>query len=142
MITKQKATGRAMSVPRGLTVGVGSGLITMISGIGILAMLIDQEVLQWPQIGYGIMIVLLVSSAAGSAVSCHMVKHRFLMVGGLYGCAFFMLLLGITGLLFGGQYEAVGVTALLTIGGSVAAAFLTVGGGRTGKGGRKRKFRH
>lgn len=140
MVTNQKATGKAMSIPGGLAVGVTTSLITMMLCICLLAALIDREVLQWKQIGYGIMLVLLASSAIGSVVSCHKIKHQILLVGVLSGSIFYMMLLGITALFFGGQYEAVGVTALLTIGGSIAASLLTAGGGKAGKGRKNRKF--
>ena len=124
MVKNRKVTGKAKSIPAGLLTGcVMSLAVTMILA-GILAKLLENEYLAQEQIGYGIMVILLVSSYAGAAVSFGCVKRQRLVTCMLSGLVYFSVLLSITALFFGGQYDAVAVTALIVLCGSSAAALL------------------
>lgn len=129
MVTNKKPSGRAMSLPGGLAAGVVVSLAIMIIGISVLATLINKEMLEWDSVGYGVMLLLILSSVIGSVLACRKVKRQILLVGVLSGLLFYAVLIGITALFFGGQFEAIGVTALLIIGGSLAAAMMEVRGG-------------
>lgn len=137
MVRNQKTTGRAMSIPAGLAVGaaVSAGLTVLFTAL--LAKLLDMETLAWENIGYGIMIMLLLASFFGAIVSYAKVKRQRMLVCAASGAIYFAFLLSITALFFGGQFEAVGVTAMLVMGGSITAGLL---GLRSG-GGRQRKRR-
>lgn len=117
--------------------GLTSLLLTMILS-AILAKMVETEALAQRNIGYGVMILLLISSFLGAAAAQGRVKHQRLLVCILSGCVYFLLLLGITALFFGGQYSGMGVTALLVFGGAGTAALLCT---RQGKGSHKRKLR-
>lgn len=137
MVANQKPTGRATSMPVGLTYGEGVSLgVTLISA-AILAKLVDLEKLPWENIGYGIIVLLLLASFSGAMTAYAKIKRQRILVCLISGAIYFGTLLSITALFFGGQYEAVGVTALLVLGGSAAAGLL---GLRTGGSGKRHKI--
>lgn len=135
----QKYTGRTMSLPGGLAVGMAVSLgITAVS-IGSLAKLVDSEIMAWERVGYGIMAMLLAASFLGALTAYHKIKRQRLLICLLAGGTFFCLLLAMTALFFGGQYEGVGTTLLLITAGSGAAGLL---GLRQGRGDKHRRIRH
>lgn len=128
MVTSKKATGKAASFPAGLATGAAVSVTVMLASIAVLTTLISKEMLQWEKVGYGIMLLLIISSWAGASVSCYRIKHQLLLVAALSGVLFFAILIGITALFFGGQFHAVGVTGLLTVGSAVAAGLISARG--------------
>ncbi len=135
MIVNQKPTGRAMSMPGGLTIGAVVSLGVTLLFAAVLAKLVDMEKLAWGNIGYGIIVILLLASFSGAMTAYAKIKRQRLLVCGASGVIYFGILLAITALFFGGQYEAVGVTAGLVFGGSACAWLLGLrdGGSRRGK---------
>lgn len=138
MVVNGKVTGKAMSMPGGLAVGAGVSLGVTLLMAAVLAKLVDAERMAWENIGYGIMVLLLAASFAGAMVSFGKIKRQRMLVCGLSGVIYFAMLLAITALFFGGQYSAVGVTALLVLAGSGTAALL---GLRQGRGGKRKKIK-
>lgn len=121
MVLNQKPTGRASSMPKGLlAAGVSSLGITLL-GAAVLAILVDKEFLEENKIGYGVMMILLIASYVGAIIAWRKIKHQRLVVCLSAGGIYFAILLSITALFFGGQYSAVGETALLVLCGSVLA---------------------
>lgn len=133
MVVNQKVTGRASSMPGGLAFGaaISVGLTLLIAGI--LTWLVSEEKLAWENIGYGIMVLLLISSFAGALAAYGRIKRQRMLVCGIAGVVYFGILLSLTALFFGGQYDGMPVTALLILGGSAAAGLLGLGGNRGGK---------
>lgn len=136
MVTNRKPTGRAATIPIGLLTGGVTALASTLALTAVLAKLMDGEILPEENIGYGVMMLLLVSSFLGSATACGRVKRRYLLTAALSGAVYVGILLSITALFFGGQYSAVGVTVLLAFCGSLLAAMLF---SREGKGRKSRK---
>ncbi len=69
MNLRKTQSGRATSMARGLTIGTAVSLtVTLVSAI-LLVKLIDQEILVWEKVGYGINAVLLTASFAGAWTS-------------------------------------------------------------------------
>lgn len=134
----KKITGRAASVPAGLAIGalVSVAVTVLISAIG--AYLVINEMLPQEQIGYCSIFALLASSILGAITAANRVKHRNLVVSLLSGLAYFVILLSVTALFFGGQYEGVGVTFIVILLGTAAAALIT---SREGNGRSNRKRR-
>ena len=127
-----------MSLPAGLAVGAGCSLAMTLGLTAVLAKLVEAETIPVEKIGYGIMVLLVTSSFAGAMVSFGRIKRQRLLVCGVSGVIYFAVLMSITALFFGGQYSAVGVTALLVLAGSAAAALL---GLRQGRGAKRTKIR-
>ena len=116
-----KQTGTASSIPKGLLVSGIVGLLTTLAGSALTALLISTEKMDETYIGYGVMVIILISSYLSSIVAWIKIKHRRIMVCALAGCVYFCILLSITALFFGGQFSAVGETALLILCGSMLA---------------------
>lgn len=138
MVINQKPTGRALSIPTGLAIGAAVSVSVTLVMAAMLAKLVDMEKLPWENIGYGIIVLLLLASFSGAMAAYAKIKRQRLLVCIMSGVVYFGILLSITALFFGGQYEAVGVTAALTLGGSAVAGLL---GLRDGKKGRGKKIR-
>ncbi len=119
-----KMTGRASSLPAGLAIGALISMIITIIVAAIGAHLMISEMVSHEQIGYCSIAALLSGTILGAMVSSRMVKRRRLIVCLLSGLTYSLILLSITALFFGGQYEGVIVTFVTICIGSVAAALL------------------
>lgn len=129
----QKITGKASSVPVGLFYGAITSMGTTLLIAGILAKLIDGEAMAWENIGYGIMLLLLLASFLGANVASGKIKRQHLLICLMSGMTYMAILLSITALFFGGQYDGIWVTLLLVLGGSLSAALLRTHEKRGGK---------
>ena len=138
MTVTRKATGRAASMPVGLTIGGVGSLIVTILCAAILAKLMEGEKLPGNGMGYGVMVMLLLASFLGAMAAFGKIKRQRVLVCLASGGIYFGILLSITALFFGGQYSGVGVTALLILCGSGLAALL---GLRENRGGKRRKIK-
>ena len=135
MTVNQKVTGTAVSMPAGIAIGCAVSLLITITGSALVAKLISDEVVNDTAIGYGAMMILLLASALGASISAAKVKRLRLQVCMLSGAAYYAALLGITALFFGGQYQGMGVTALVVLAGTGAAVLVSTKEKKT------RKFR-
>ena len=121
---KNKMTGRAKSLPVGAFQGALYGFAWTLLAAAVLAWLIQKEVIREEGIGYGSMVILLTSSALGARIGCSKVRRQKLLTCLCSGGMYFLLLLSMTALFFGGQYTGIGVTVLLVMGGCAAAWLL------------------
>ena len=136
----QRRDGRASSIPEGLAAAAGVSLGLTVMGSGVTAWMILRGSFPHGWAGYCAMVILLVSAAAGALTAASRIRRlraqMCLASGGIYyGC-----LLAITALFFGGQYQGMGVTALVVFCGS-AVVMLLSGGGKTGRTHRRHKIR-
>lgn len=129
LVTNKNVTGKTWSIPGGLAIGGMTSVLVTIVLLLILCKLIDTNQMQWENIGYGILTTLLSASFLGALTSCRKIKRQRLLVSLLSGTVYFAVLMCVTALFFGGQYEAVYVTAALVFGGSGAAGLLGTGEG-------------
>lgn len=135
MVANVKPTGKAMSMPAGLALGGAVSLgMTILAAAGI-ALLAEREILPEGSIGYAVMVLLLLAAAAGGIVANGKIKRRKLLVSGLSAAIYYGELLAITALFFGGQYQGMGVTALMVLAGAALPLLLA----RQGRGEGKRK---
>lgn len=124
MTVNRKPSGMAKSMPVGLIIGwIAEMTIMVLLCVGGTVLVLTGKIKR-ENIGYGTMAMLLVSSCVGATISYKAIKHQKLFVCAASGVLFIATLLGITALFFGGQYEAVGVTVLLVLGGCAAAALI------------------
>ena len=139
MVVNRKPTGTAKSMPYGLLMGwIVAAMITT-AVCGALAWLILNEKTGWEAMGYGAIAALLAASYAGAAVSCRLIMHRKLLVCILSGVLYVCSLTAITALLFGGGIQGIWLSALLTAGGSGAAALVHCAEKRDKRRGRKKR---
>lgn len=132
------ASGKASSIPAGLAWGVSVSTFSTLLLSAVLTFLIDKGKMSWESIGYGIMCILLFSSFVGAKVSYRRIKRQRLMVSVMFAVLYLGVLMSATALFFGGQYDGVGVSALLVFGGSVTSALLRKDGKRAGDRGKTR----
>lgn len=132
MIMNQKVTGRISSVPAGIAIGEGVSMILTVIGALVTAMLVDRGVIPEERIGYGSLLTLLAASVAGAIVSWKRIRHRRMMVCMIHSAGYYLLLLSIAALFFGGQYEGMGVTALVVLAGGLCVAMMGLKGERKG----------
>ena len=124
MTVNRKVTGKAASVPSGLAVSAAISMLITLIIVAIGAYMISNGILPQEQIGYCSMTALLAGSMAGSIMAARKIKHQKLVTGLLSGAIYYLILLAITALFFGGQYQGMGVTLLLVMGGSAIGAIL------------------
>ncbi len=137
----QKLTGRTDSMALGLAIGTAVSAVITLLMTAALAKMIDTGSMEWGKIGYGIMAITVVSPFVGAKVAYGRVRRRKILVCGLSGVIYFFLLLTAAVLLFGGQFEAVGVTVLLVLAGSGMSVLVGTGEGRRSRG-RNVKLRY
>ena len=110
---------------------LASALVTLLGAV-IFAWLLNGERMQMASIGYGTMIILLAASALGALLAFRCVRRQRLVVCLLSGAVYYLSLLAMTALFFGGQYEGVGVTGLVILGGSLAVGLMGLKGEKRG----------
>jgi len=135
----QKANGRTSSIPAGLAVGAAVNIVITGMLTALLAILLDRETIAWEAVGYGILIMIMLSTFLGAVTAYSRIRRQRLLVCLMSGAVYFAMLLSVTALFFGGQYEAVAVTALLVAGGTGCAALPGLGQGRGGRNRRRMK---
>ena len=125
MTTSIGRSGKALSIPAGLTLAVVVSIaVTAVVSTGI-AYYLNTEKLNWTQAGYWIMGMLFGASFLGAKAVYAAVKRQRLIVSLLSGLVYWGLLLCFTALFFGGDYEAVGETAGIILAGTGCAALIT-----------------
>lgn len=136
----RRGTGRAYSFPGGIAYGVGISMGITLTGTAFLTWMLNREIIVWEKIGYGIMVVLLLSAFLGALMANRKIKRQRMLVCVIEGATYLAALLTITALFFGGQYDGVGVTACLVAGGSCAAGVLGLRQGRGATSAKRRKL--
>lgn len=115
MIHSRKPTGRSMSMPAGFAIGTCVSLCMTFFLSIFLAKMVSTERMEWENIGYGIMAILFTTSIIGAKSTCMMIKRQKLVICIVSGVLYWVGLLLITALFFGGQYSGVGVTGAIIL---------------------------
>lgn len=124
MVSNRKITGRASSIPAGVAYGAIISMSITIIIAAVVAHLISSEMLSHRNIGYSSMIILFISSLTGSWCGAKRIKRLHIQTAAMCGCVYFLTLLAITAVFFGGQYEGIGITLTLIVLGSTAGGFI------------------
>ncbi len=124
MTYNRKATGKASTFPVGLVYGAAVSILITLAGTMLIGNMIHTERMHWEQVGYGILIQIVMASFLGACTAYGKIKRQRMAVCLLAGGIYFLMLLSMTALFFGGQYQAVGVTAGLVLAGSGSAGLL------------------
>ena len=119
MRVNRKPTGRAVSVPVGLGWGLLTSVVITLTGCLLAAYLINREILSWNHSGYCVMVILLLSAWAGAAVTAGKIKRRRAVMCLGAGIGYFLMLIAMAALFFGGHYSGVGETGLMIFCGSM-----------------------
>ncbi len=126
MTTVFKRNGKSVSITKGMVLsGIVSTGMTTFAAL-LLAFMLDKEHITWQQAGYWIMGILFLSSFMGAKTATTAISYHQLVVSCMSATLYMGILLSITALFFGGNYESVAVTAGIVIAGSGCAAMLSL----------------
>lgn len=126
MVVNRKLTGRASSLPSGIGTGVLISMTMTLLLSALAAYLISGEIIGQDKTGYCAMITLALSSGAGAWIATGRTKRMPVQTAALCGVGYFLLLLSLTALFFGGQYDGMGVTLIVVVIGSGAGGLLAL----------------
>ena len=133
----KRRQGTAKPVPVGLALGLCVSIVITLCGSAVTAWLVSAEKMEAEQIGYAAAAILILSAAAGTATARKAVKIKALPVCAMMAAGYYLILLAVTALFFGGEYQGMGITAICILFGSSAAFLLTRIKKGTGKSHRK-----
>ena len=137
MSVKLKLSGKALSTPGGIGLGLLASMAVTFCGAAILAWLVAGERLGENVIGYGAMVILLLSSLLGALLAANRIKRMRVQMCLVSGGVYYLTLLAMTAMFFGGTYQGMGVAALMVFAGCGAAALI----GLRGRKGKQMKFK-
>lgn len=124
MTTAKKVSGTASSMPMGIVLGVVLSLAVTCVLAALLAWLVLSGRIDEKIIGYCTMGMLLLASIIGALVAAIRIKRRWMLVCCITGVAYFLCLLIINALFFGGCYQGVTVMGTLVMIGTLVAGML------------------
>lgn len=140
MTVNRKVTGTASSIPAGLALAalVSLGITGALSAVTAWLTLTGR--IPESGVGYCAMVILAASSAAGAATAIGRIKRLRFQMGMAAGGIYYLCLVLLTALFFGGVYQGMGVTALMVLCG--CGLVILLGNGRENRAGcRRRKKR-
>ena len=124
----KKLTGKGTSIPTGIGLGVVLSVLITVAGAALVAYLLVSEKMEISAIGLSAIVLLGVASFAGAILGAGLAKVNRLPVCLAVGGGYFLVLLGLTALLFGGQYQGVGAALIPVLLGSAFAGLLGLKG--------------
>lgn len=127
----KKRNGRASTMAGGLAAGAAVSIVLTLLLSVLVGKLADMEIISETAIGYAAMGILLLSSIAAAVVAIGRIKRQRLIIGLASGGIYYLMLLSITALFFGGRYTGMGVTALVVTAGCGAVILAGMGQGRS-----------
>lgn len=133
---KMKMSGKTMGIPAGIAIGTLISLVISIAGAAVSAWLVSSEKIGEGGIGYAALVVVALAAVSGAWFCTSMIKRLRLQMCMLSGACYFLALLAMTALFFGGQYQGIGAIAVVILCGCAVIAFLPT---KNGQFKRKRK---
>ena len=126
MFKNKTTTGKSYRMSVGILIGVAVCVVVTLVIAFILAWLISAEKMSENAIGYGAMAALLLSAALGALAASSRIGRLRTQVCLITGGIYYLVLLSMTALFFGGQYQGMGVAAIFVILGSGLTALLGI----------------
>jgi putative membrane protein (TIGR04086 family) len=130
---KKSSAKTAVALPVGIGLGVLVSLIVTLIGATAITQLVTTEKISENNIGYAIIAVLLISSIIGAWMAATQTKRLRLQVCLLEGTGYFLTLMAMTALFFGGRYQGMWATCITILLGSTMMALLSTLGQRKWK---------
>ena len=134
----KKVTGTAPSLLRAVSSGITASCVCAILWAAVLAKLLDGEVIKMESVGYWAMAAHVTAALAGSLFAAGRAGHRRALTMGITGVGYYICLLLVNALFFGGRFTGLGVTFLL-VAAAVGVGTLTAGKGSAGT--RRRRYK-
>ncbi len=125
--SKMELTG----MPAAIGIGAGVSVLMTVICSAALAFLISSGRMAPGSMGYGVLGILMLSAVIGSAMACAKVQGKRMIVSAASAASYLTVLLCMTALFFGGEYNGVLVTTLVILGGGIINGLLPTGKGRT-----------
>lgn len=129
----KKNRGRAMSIPAGIGIALFLSMVITLAGSALAAALVSSERIGEGAIGYASMLTLALAALAGAWIAVILIQRLRLQVSMIFGGCYYLFLLAMTALLFGGQYQGMGVTAIVVLAACALVAFLPMSKSKTWK---------
>lgn len=126
MKRNENTTGKGNGMPIGIIVGVLASLAITLICSAVVAWLISAETMSMNSVGYAAGCVLLLSASGGTWIATMRIKRLRTQVCLITGGAYYLVLLAITAMFFDGQYQGMGIAAILVIAGSGLIALLGI----------------
>ena len=123
MLLKKKVPGRLLAIPGGLAIGLFVSLLITVSAAALIAWLLSAQKIGESGVNALGMLTHCISAVAGSVIANVLVKRMRLQVCLISGVSYYIFLLGITALFFGGEYSGLGISAIIILVSSAAVAF-------------------
>ena len=109
----KKISGRAPSLVKSVVAGLlMAGVWTLFCAM-VIAKLVDGEMLPMENVGYGSMISVLSAVFMGASLAGRKAGHMVTQAAILSGLGYFVCLMLVNALFFGGSYTGMGVTGLM-----------------------------
>ena len=124
MTSKYKPSGRTISIQMGIIWSAAISLCSTVLAILLLGWLVSEEKIKWEDVGYGIMVITLLSSFLGALIACIKVRRRMLLVSMVSGILYLGVLLSIAELFFGGVSSETWIISGMIMSGSLCAGLL------------------
>ena len=140
MHMNKKVKGITMGVPVGLAIGVLISLIITLAGTALASYLLVKEKIGEGTIGFAAILILSIAAIIGALCAVSVVKRLRLQVCLMTGAGYYLSLLALTALFFGGRYQGMGISALIVLGGCALVAFIPTKSGQFFKK-KKRAYR-
>ena len=134
---KLKRKGTTIGIPAGLGIGALISLLTTLAGAALVSYLVAAEKIGEGTIGVSAMIILAVAAAVGAWCAVCVVKRLRLQVCMMTGACYYLSLLALTALFFGGRYQGMGISALIVLGGCTLVALIPSKNGQFFKKGKR-----
>ncbi len=132
MVNKSKSTG---SIPSGIGIAAAVSIAVTLLGAAVIACLVDREVIAAEGISAASSLIWIIGAALGALTAMVRIKRMRMQMCMLSGGCYFLTLIAVTALFFGGQYAGMGVSTLCILCGCGAVAILSILAEK--KGGRK-----
>jgi hypothetical protein len=131
-------TGRGPSSGKIILKGIGTAVSGAFLSAAILAKLVDMETIRMESIGYGVFIAHFICVFLGTKVSMTGAGKDCTAAAGLTAGAYYLILLLVNFLFFGGSLTGLGSTLALVALASVAAIMTT---GKQGRGRSRKRYK-
>ena len=133
--------GGSNSMVKSVTMGSAVSVAAAMLLAAVFAALISVETINPDWAGYCALVVLLLSAMLGAGAAVRSTAEKRLYLSLAAGGVYFLVLLAMAALFFGGQYSGVGVSAFVVFSGSVLAVLMGQGSGKRSKSRRSKKRR-
>lgn len=132
MVTNKMVFGKAGTMTKGILLGTTAAwILTLVSAI-IMTQLVLSGSMKHTALGYWAMVLVPLVSAISAFIAVGIIKRQRMQVCLLSGLAYFVTLLIVNLVFFGGQFDGIVITAILILSGVLCVGLLGLRGERRG----------